>query len=998
MQPSESFMRVKKRCFLISFRSLQAANFFITIIFIFFAVNGVSSPLKGGSIFQPSGAITLNITVINVTSDVYIAPGFLHNGSITIQPNGGVAPYQYTITINNVTGTYNLGYFPTLDPGNYAITVTDAAGQRIDTSVNITYVFPQPLVEVSNVVYQNDCDSTNGSFTLTASGGTPPYSFSIDGGATFTTNGNFNGLPQALYYVIAKDAKGQMAEVDTNVTQTAQRGLINLICQTCNCIGGIYTVQSSACSNQWPLWVDAYATFPRMSFSLDGINYKDLPLLPVYPYTVYRYDTTLTGPGVYKVYIKDKITGNITIWGIAMPKYCYIAITTVNVNASCRQSNGSITVTAANGTPPYLYTMDGINYQSSNVFTGLSSGGYYVTVKDASGNTSSEGTYVSDNCPVISATTIDDTCNQKKGSIIATGQYGTTPYQYSIDGVNFHSSGVFTGLIAGTYKVILKDAGGYTDTTTIMVKNNCIQISAVVTNTTCSNKNGSISISAANATSPYKYSIDGINFQANSVFDSLFAGTYTVTVMDVNGILNYTTVTITDSPAPKLNVTTTQAGCDGKNGAINITTTGGTTPLQFSIDNGNIYQSANTFSNVDSGQYFIIVHDANICTAMDTVTVTAPPTPDVFIGNDTTLCNGQTLILQTPFVANYHYLWQDNSMANQYLVRAPGNYFVKVTNQFNCSASDTIKIKYYGTLAFTLGSDTSVCDGNTLILQPKPSLQGSYLWSDGSTNAHLNIQSGGIYWLEVSDSGCAATDTIIIKYKPDPVVSLGNDTTLCEAQILTLNASNLNSTYLWQDGSTQPRFVVNSAGTYSVLVNENGCDTSASVIIQYQSKPQIKLVGDTILCNGESFRLNAFYPNSTYLWQDGSNLSYFNVTIGGTYTVNVTNTCGDTSATSLVTIKSCACKFYIPSAFTPNGDGKNDVLKPEYECQFSNYEMKIYNRWGQLMFITKNPSEGWNGEYRNLDQPIGVYVYEITYKDTMAGEVVRKNGTIALIR
>ena len=96
--------------------------------------------------------------------------------------------------------------------------------------------------------------------------------------------------------------------------------------------------------------------------------------------------------------------------------------------------------------------------------------------------------------------------------------------------------------------------------------------------------------------------------------------------------------------------------------------------------------------------------------------------------------------------------------------------------------------------------------------------------------------------------------------------------------------------------------------------------------------------------------------------------------------------------------ENCACQFYIPNAFTPNGDGHNDVFLPKYQCLFINYELKIYNRYGQLIFVSRNAGNGWDGLFGGQQQPTGTYVWMLNYKDNLTGKEVRKNGTVVLIR
>jgi gliding motility-associated-like protein len=160
----------------------------------------------------------------------------------------------------------------------------------------------------------------------------------------------------------------------------------------------------------------------------------------------------------------------------------------------------------------------------------------------------------------------------------------------------------------------------------------------------------------------------------------------------------------------------------------------------------------------------------------------------------------------------------------------------------------------------------------------------------------------------------------------------------------------------------------------------------------------VNIGNDTTLCITQQLLLDATYPLSTYLWQDGSVLPQYTVSQAGVYLVDVTNVCGDTKDSISVAYENCACKFYVPSAFTPNKDGKNDVFLPKYQCLYSNYQLKIYNRWGQLIFVSTNASVGWDGGFNGQQQPAGVYVWELAYKDNLTGKDMRKNGTIVLMR
>ena len=329
-------------------------------------------------------------------------------------------------------------------------------------------------------------------------------------------------------------------------------------------------------------------------------------------------------------------------------------------------------------------------------------------------------------------------------------------------------------------------------------------------------------------------------------------------------------------------------------------------------------------------------------------------------------------------------------------VTGAGMYIVKLTNQNNCPASDTIVVHYNPLPKFSLGADTALCNGTVLKLNPAAS--GSFLWNTGSQASAINIASGGLYWLQVDKQGCRFRDSILVSFKPKPVIALGNDTSLCVGESLMLDVTNPGAVYHWQDGNNQPLYHVADAGIYSVKVSMNGCDTSGNIKVSYFDKPQLQFPGDTTLCVSQHLTLDAFNPGSEYLWQDGSAAPQYQITGPGNYSVEVTNHCGVTTGSVKVQYENCDCHFYIPNAFTPNHDGKNDVFRPKWICLFDQYDLKIFNRWGQLVFHSSNPDMGWDGTMGGMPQVDGGYVWLITYHDLLTNQNKQKNGMVILTR
>ncbi len=917
---------------------------------------------------------TINLTIISTAASCSYG-----NGSIVVTASGGTAPYSYSCTYPGAfTTTQNFGNFQGLLGSTYIIQVTDATGQTVSTVVNLANNYPGPTLTISNYTEPTGCSSFDGSIITAVSGGTPPYQYSIDDQHWQSSN-IFNNLCTGFYFVWVKDANGCIYNYDYILLLGSSNA------NGCN-YAGPGSWNEFVCNNNGDIQFNNPITgTPPFQFSLDGVNYQS---------TCQFFNL---GPNLQYLYIKDA-TGLVTIELIPLVPGCITQLNISEIDASCQSGNGVLTVAVSNGTSPYSYSIDGINYQSSNTFSGLLAGNYTITVKDANGALTSQSSTVNDNCPVVTLTQNAALCGQLNGSITATGTKGTGPYQYSIDGIIFQASNIFSGLASGNYTVTIIDANGSTNTASITVGSNCLQVSVSISNNTCGKNNGSITVTAINGLAPYNYSIDGVNFQSSNLFSNLTTGNYVVSIKDANGFLASTAVTLVDLPGPQISFLTTPADCNNTNGEIIINPTGGTLPLAYSIDSGNRFQQNNTFLGLDSGLYDIVIKDANNCVANETVQLIALPTPHFTLGNDTTLCSGQTLLLNGPTSNNDQYLWQDNSTSSSYLVSSQGNYSLELTNQYGCSATVGINVLFSPIPKFSIGDDTTICQNTSILLKPTPALPGNYLWSTGSNASTITVSQASLYWLQITTNGCSAQEKISVTTKPTPTLNLSSDTTLCDGQNLILNATNTNATYLWQDGSNGPTFTVIAPGAYSVLINENGCDTTFKIKINYISKPIVDLGKDTSICIPNQLKLDAVYPGASYLWQDGSVLPQYTVSTAGIYAVDVYNNCGDTHVSIKVSFDNCACIFSVPNAFTPNHDGVNDIFQPIYQCILDHFEFKIFNRWGQLVFATQNPGTGWDGYFSNQLQPAGSYVWQISYKDVIAGKPMFKYGTVALIR
>jgi gliding motility-associated-like protein len=182
--------------------------------------------------------------------------------------------------------------------------------------------------------------------------------------------------------------------------------------------------------------------------------------------------------------------------------------------------------------------------------------------------------------------------------------------------------------------------------------------------------------------------------------------------------------------------------------------------------------------------------------------------------------------------------------------------------------------------------------------------------------------------------------------------------------------------------------------------NDSVCIRSDSFYVNWDPviNPTISSDPDTVACYGETqlLAMNGG-PNTTYLWSNGSRGSSITVSQSGTYTVEASNACNSVTATKVVAFKECPPILFVPSAFTPNHDGLNDIFKVHSMGTIKSFRISIFNRYGQRVFFTKEISQGWDAIFNHTAQPAGIYIWIAQYTDAR-GVTHRKNGTVAVIK
>jgi gliding motility-associated-like protein len=421
----------------------------------------------------------------------------------------------------------------------------------------------------------------------------------------------------------------------------------------------------------------------------------------------------------------------------------------------------------------------------------------------------------------------------------------------------------------------------------------------------------------------------------------------------------------------------------------------------------NIPGGLNTWSNqsndtvisiTQSGTYWIRVNLGD-CSATDTINVSIRPLPVFTLGHDTTICKDENLTLSaSPNSVTSDYLWNNGATSSSIIVNTSGVYWLQLIDSYRCTYRDSIIIQYKSIPYYSLGSDSVLCQRD---LQLNATIAGasSYLWNTGSSYPAITVNQSGIYWADVSKDGCTYRDSIQLTFIPYPIVSLGSDTTLCESAVLLLDAHNNGASYLWQDHSSAQTYLVDHVGSYFVKVTSNGCSSSDTLYVNYNIKPGFTLGSDFSMCAGQTTTIRPTVQTGQslfYLWQDGSSASFYNVTGPGIYSLKLSNNCGD-RIDSIIVLKG-ACKLYIPTAFTPNGDGLNDIFKAGFGENITQFKLSVFNRWGQKVFESSDIQKGWNGSFLGKPQPEGVFVWLISYTTLTDPQQQVLKGTVLLVR
>jgi gliding motility-associated-like protein len=347
----------------------------------------------------------------------------------------------------------------------------------------------------------------------------------------------------------------------------------------------------------------------------------------------------------------------------------------------------------------------------------------------------------------------------------------------------------------------------------------------------------------------------------------------------------------------------------------------------------------------------------------------------------------------------------------------PGDYTASITTSSGSTVvSNTVTIQAPVTPQITIEADTIViCPGQAISFHATVDNAGqspTFQWKKNGINAGTNsntftssnlINGDVIICVLSSTAPCITQQTVnsnaitIRVLSSHKTVDVGPDIKVCEGTPIVLNAGGPYTNYIWQDGSDGTTFTAIKAGQYSVTVEDACGSSSDTVIVAIDANPKSFLPGDTVICKSELLTIAAINPYQNYLWSNGGVSSGIRVQSQGVYWLEVTdqNSCKGRDSI-FVTHIICYNKLYIPSAFTPNGDGKNDYFKPIFDGRLKKFKFIVYNRWGQVVFMSTDINKMWDGKESGQIQPNGVFVWTCSYQFVNEEEKLEK-GTVTII-
>ncbi|WP_224485333.1 T9SS type B sorting domain-containing protein [Robertkochia aurantiaca] len=893
-------------------------------------------------------------TALDATLEVNDLTCSSPRGSVRVSATGGYGSYRYTLTLpdGSTQGPQNNSLFNNLTaPGDYTVTIEDAGGCIISRPFTLSNPVPPTLALSSAGCY----DGTNNvTITATPSGGTAPFTYSLNG-AAFQASNTFDVTP-GNYTVTVRDALDCEATatitVDTQVQVAANAGVIN----SCGGTTNITATASGGDGNYVFAIVPAGNSVSDADF--DAANNV----------------LSVSAPGVYDVYVRDN-SGTAdyceALTQVTVTQTAALDLIATPTDVTCfGGADGSVSLSATGGTAPYQYSLDnGTTYQNSPDFYNLTAGTYDAMVRDVNGCTFPLQVTVGEPDEIIVALSNTDYTCTADAEITVTASGGSGTLEYSLNGGAWQTSNVFTGVQDGTHTVRVRDANATScfveDTIIIAPLPDEPALSYAVTYN-CDGT-GEVTVTATPSDPSFTYSFDGGTFQASPVFSNILPGSYVVTVDYGSGCT--TTLPVTIQAGEELTgviTNTTDVLCfGGSDGTVTFDAANYITSYNYeildsgsaSVTTGSGLTASATENNLIAGDYTLNITDSAdpSCVISIPFTIDQPTAVAVVadVTTEATCNNGQLATIQatgsggTP---GYQYELQDASGVvvgsyafssnNTFTDVAPGDYIIVVRDSNGCETNTNISVNEPNPLEMeAIAADCYAGDNNgTITVNLDPNGTGAV--GNGNVQVRLNggpyvnmntsptshVFSGllpGSYTIDVRDAyGCIVTQSVIIE---DVLLATTTvDDISCNDGNISVAATGGDGNYVFAivpagtavsagDFTTASSLTVTpgNAGDYDVYVRDNDgnsvyCEYTTTVTIDQYAPIAINLTDNQPACYNDTgsielditggegpytIEFNDGTTTTTYANEVSQNRVFYNLA-AGTYTITVTDSEG----------------------------------------------------------------------------------------------------------
>ncbi|MFM2387317.1 MAG: hypothetical protein RL660_2074, partial [Bacteroidota bacterium] len=832
----------------------------------------------------------------------------LNTGAATVSAAGGTTAYSYLWSNGQTSATLS-----SVVAASYTVTVTDSKGCTSTSSVTITQPTAALTATIGAPTHVNCFGQNNGAATVTAAGGTSPYTYSWNNGQT---NATLTNVTFGTYAVTITDSKGCTSTSSVTITQPSAALAASIGAPThVNCFGGNNGAATASASGG----TSAYT----------------------YSWNNGQTSATLTavGFGSYTVTVTDSkgctSTSSVTI---TQPAAALSATIGVPTHVTCfGLSNGSATASATGGTTGYSYFWS--NGQTSATLSAVAAASYTVTITDAKGCTSTSSVTITQPSAALTAAmgapTHVSCFGQSTGAATVTAAGGTSAYSYAWN--NSQTAATLSSVAAGSYTVTITDSKGCTSTSSVTITQPPTAVSITGTSTTvptCTPGNdGTITLTATGGVGPYTYSKTGAlgSYNASATLNGYGVGTFTVYVKDANGCTATTTATIVNAALPSVSISiNNNVSCfGGADGSLSAVGSGGTLPYTYSWNPGGATTA--TVTGLSANTYTVTLTDANNCSVIGFAPITQPTVLSASIGIPTHvtcfgLSNGSATASGSGGTTPYTYAWSNGQTSATLTAVVAGTYTVTITDAKSCTSTSSVTITQpTAPLTATMGAPTHVLcfsqsTGAATVTAAGGTSPYTYAWSNGQTSATLTAVAANGYTVTITDSkGCTSTSTVTITQPPTAVSITGTTTTVPTCVpgndgTITITASGGVGPYTYSKtgavgsynaSATLPGYAV---GTYTVYVKDaNGCTATTTATIVNAAIPSVSIsINNNVSCFGGA-------DGSLSAVGSGGTLPYtYSWSPGGATTATVTGLSANTYTVTLTDANNCSVIGFAP--------------------------------------------------------------------------------------